>query len=130
VLTVGTLRRDLAMAFSSAVLAFVPYGELQETERRTAARILAQAAKAARAGGARVKLRFLEPRSSRPIAELLALEARRTGAHLAVVGTEGRGAIARWALGSVTERLLSVSRRPVLVVRPPARAARGGRRAG
>ena len=129
-LTVGTLRRDLAMAFSSAVLAFVPYGELQETERRTAARILQQAARAARAGGARVKLRFLEPRSSRPIAELLALEARRTGVHLVVVGTEGRGTIARWALGSVTERLLSASRRPVLVVRPSGRTARSRGRAG
>lgn len=121
VLTVGTLRRDLAVAFSSAVLAFVPYGELREAEARAAERILSKAGKAARAGGARAKLRFLEPRTSQPVADLVAAEARREGAHLIAIGTVGRGAVERWVLGSVTARLLSVSRRPVLVIRPPGR---------
>lgn len=122
VLTVGTLRRDISVGFSSAVLSLVPYGELQESERRAAARILRKAATAARAGGASAKVAFLEPRTTRPVADLIAGEARRKRVSLLAVGTQGHGAVEAWALGSVTARLLSVSRRPVLVVRP------GGRR--
>jgi nucleotide-binding universal stress UspA family protein len=117
VVTVSTLRRDLALGFSSAVLSFIPYRELQSSERRAADRILQRAARAARSGGARAALHFLESRTERPIADLLALEARRRRAHLTAVGSHGRAAVEEWALGSVTRRLLSVARRPVLVVR-------------
>ncbi len=122
VLTVGTLRRDLAVGFSSAVLSMLPYRELQESERRAADRILRKAGAAARSAGLRPKLRYLEPRAARPVAELIAAEARRGRAHLIAVGTEGHGAMEAWVLGSVTSRLLAVSRRPVLVIRQARRS--------
>ena len=37
---------------------------------------------------------------------------------LIVMATHGRGSLQRWALGSITERVLRASRRPVLIVRP------------
>jgi nucleotide-binding universal stress UspA family protein len=122
VLTVGTLRRDLAIGFSSVVLSMLPYRELQESERHAADRILRRAGAAARSAGMRPKLRFLEPRAARPVAELIAAEARRSRAHLVAVGTEGHGAMEAWVIGSVTSRLLAVSRRPVLVIRPARRS--------
>lgn len=38
---------------------------------------------------------------------------------LIAIATHGRGGLQRWVLGSVTERILHGSRRPVLIVRPP-----------
>ena len=121
VLTVGTLRRDLAIGFSSLVLSMLPYQELRESERRAADRILRKAATAARSAGLRPQLRYLEPRVAHPVAELIAAEARRTRARLIAVGTEGHGAMEAWVLGSVTSRLLAVSRCPLLVIRPARR---------
>ncbi len=121
VLTVGTLRRDLAVGFSAAVLALVPYEDLRESERRAADTILRKAAQAARARGVRARVRFFEPRTTRRVADLIAARARRARAHLVVVGSEGRGAVEAWAVGSVALRLVSISRRPVLLVRPARR---------
>lgn len=42
-----------------------------------------------------------------------------TPADIIAVATHGRGGFARWALGSVTERVLQGTKLPVLVVRPP-----------
>jgi len=36
------------------------------------------------------------------------------------IATHGRGALARWAIGSITERVLDTTRLPVLVIRPQA----------
>jgi nucleotide-binding universal stress UspA family protein len=47
------------------------------------------------------------------ITELAAAE----GADLIVVGSKGRGAVARMLVGSTTDRLIHISTRPVLVVR-------------
>ena len=41
------------------------------------------------------------------------------GCDLVALTTHGRSGIARWALGSVTERLLHTASAPLLVVRPP-----------
>ncbi|HTO89116.1 MAG TPA: universal stress protein [Thermoanaerobaculia bacterium] len=129
VITVSTLRRDLALGFSSAVVSFIPVGDLRKADRRAADRILQQASRAARARGVRARLRFLEPRTASSVADSLAAAARRDGVHLIAVGSHGRGALEEWALGSVTRRLVSVSRRPLLVVRAPAvRAERRRRR--
>jgi nucleotide-binding universal stress UspA family protein len=38
---------------------------------------------------------------------------------LIAIATHGRSGLQRWVLGSVTERILHASRRPVLIVRPP-----------
>ncbi len=124
VVTVGTLRRDLALGFSAAVLAMVPYPELQASERREARAILRKAGRAT--GGTPARLRFLEPRSARPPADLIAREAVRRRMHLIAVGTEGHGAVGGWMVGSLTARLLSKSRRPVLVVRPQHEKRRRG----
>jgi nucleotide-binding universal stress UspA family protein len=116
IVTVGTLRHDLALGYSSAVLGFLRLEELRASERAAARRILERAARESRRGGAEAAVRFLEPRSSLPVADALAREAGRRGAHLVAVGTTGRGRVERWALGSVTRRLITASRRPVLVV--------------
>ena len=34
------------------------------------------------------------------------------------MGTHGRGGLHRWVMGSITERVLSAARLPMLVVRP------------
>ena len=44
--------------------------------------------------------------------------ARRSGDALVVMATHGRSGVGRWALGSVTDRVVRHSRGPVLVVRP------------
>jgi nucleotide-binding universal stress UspA family protein len=48
-------------------------------------------------------------------AESLADAAQARGADLVVVGSRGRGAVARMLLGSVTDRLVHISSKPVLV---------------
>jgi nucleotide-binding universal stress UspA family protein len=50
-------------------------------------------------------------------AELLADLAERESYDLIVVGSKGRGAVSRVLIGSVTDRLVHISKKPVLVVR-------------
>ncbi|HUY76455.1 MAG TPA: universal stress protein [Ktedonobacterales bacterium] len=45
------------------------------------------------------------------------------GYDLIGMATHGRTGVARWVVGSVTDRVLHTTRRPILVVRPPAIAA-------
>ena len=52
-----------------------------------------------------------------PIAETLAAIAEREKVDMVVVGHRGRGAVQRAVLGSVADRLLQISPKPVLVVR-------------
>jgi nucleotide-binding universal stress UspA family protein len=52
-----------------------------------------------------------------PVAERLAHLAESDGYDLVVVGHRGRGGVTRALLGSVADRLLQLSSRPVLVVR-------------
>ncbi len=40
------------------------------------------------------------------------------GCDLIAISTHGRGGLERWVMGSVTERILNVSKLPVLIVRP------------
>ncbi len=57
------------------------------------------------------------------VPEAIMHEADRWGAHLLVMGSRGRGALTRWMLGSVAERVLRESTRPVLVCPPASGAA-------
>jgi len=126
IVTASTLKQDLAL-FSSPVLSFVPYSDLARSEERAARRILLAGERAARSAGVRPELRFVEPRRAQPVAHVLADWAVRRGAHLLAVGLAGRGALEGWLLGSVTRRVLSVSRRPVLVVGKASRVSRRGK---
>jgi nucleotide-binding universal stress UspA family protein len=55
---------------------------------------------------------------SNRVGDRIAELAQDAGADLIVVGTRGRGAVGSMVLGSVTQRLLHVSRTPVLAVPP------------
>lgn len=52
-------------------------------------------------------------------AELLARTAQEWGADLVVVGSRGQGVVRRVMLGSVSDRLVHISERPVLVFHEP-----------
>ena len=52
-----------------------------------------------------------------PAAETLADLAESEKADLLVVGSKGRGAVSRVLIGSTTDRVVHISKRPVLVVR-------------
>ena len=54
---------------------------------------------------------------SGPAAEMLAELATAGDVELVVVGHRGRGAVARMLLGSVADRLVQISPKPVLVIR-------------
>ncbi len=56
--------------------------------------------------------------SGNPANEILA-HARRSGADLIVIGTQGRGPVARMILGSVADRVLSEATCPVIVTKAP-----------
>jgi nucleotide-binding universal stress UspA family protein len=127
IVTVSTLKQDLALGFSASVLSFVPYAELARSEERAARRILQAGESSALSAGVRPGLRFVEPRKAQPVAQVLADWTARRGAHLLAVGRAGRGALEDWLLGSVTRRVLSVSRRPVLVVGTARRKSKRGK---
>lgn len=52
-----------------------------------------------------------------PAAEAIAEAAERGGYDLIVVGSRGRNALARIVLGSVADRMIHISKRPVVLVR-------------
>lgn len=89
------------------------YEDLEKSARAYAqkklARLLARAAKA------RVRARTLLLQGSAH--EAIARAARSRRADLIVMGTHGRGAVARFFLGSVAERVVGTAPCPVLTVR-------------
>jgi nucleotide-binding universal stress UspA family protein len=52
-----------------------------------------------------------------PPAETIAESAEKSGCDLVVVGSRGRGMVARMLLGSVADRLVHICKKPVLVAR-------------
>lgn len=58
------------------------------------------------------------------VPEVIAKKAAAHPGSLIAMSTHGRSPLPRWALGGVTDRVVRTSGRPVLVVRPPAGAAR------
>lgn len=57
------------------------------------------------------------------VLERIAAEADRLDASLLIVGARGAGFMRHWLLGATAERLLRKTRRPILVVKQPARDA-------
>ena len=117
VVTVGALRRELLFAHPDVPAGLTLWPELEKQERALAERVLHEAERDVRKLGQKAKLRFVQSRKLGPVADAIANEADREKADLIVVGTEGHGALGRFALGSVSARLLHIARRPVAVVR-------------
>ncbi len=93
----------------------VPTGELEKARLDAANDLLKEvgARLAAQAGPVKLDRVVL----SGPPAETIADEAKTQGDQLIIVGSRGRGAIARLLLGSVADRIVHISTVPVLVVR-------------
>ena len=121
VVTVGTLMRQIILGTGGAPFPLTGLPELQGLERRQAASILGAAARALKKARVKGSTRLLVPRDLSPVAETILREGERMRADVIVVGNEGRGAVRELALGSVALRLLNLSKRPVLIVRPPRR---------
>jgi nucleotide-binding universal stress UspA family protein len=71
--------------------------------------------------GVPARYRFVPARPQSGIPETISREADRLKADMLVIGSEGRDTLSEWVLGGVALRLIYVTRRPVLVVRPPRR---------
>ncbi len=93
-------------------------------DRRSTQRILEVARRDAERLGARTLCRYVGTRDLEPVAEAIARTAERERADLIVVGSGGGSELTRWALGSITHRLVHLARRPVAVVRVGAKGIR------
>jgi len=101
----------------SAIYATDPMGlalpEIDKASREAAERILAEELELVRGGEVEVRGELLDGSPAEAVAEA----ARAEDVDLVVVGSRGRGAVARMLLGSVADRLVHISPKPVLVVR-------------
>jgi nucleotide-binding universal stress UspA family protein len=121
VMTVGTLMRQLILGTGGVPFPLTGLPELQGLERRQASVILEAARRLLKKARVKGATRLVVPRDLSPVAETILREADRMKADVIVVGNEGRGAVRELTLGSVALRLLNLSRRPVLIIRPPRR---------
>jgi nucleotide-binding universal stress UspA family protein len=84
-------------------------------------RLLDAAAEKLRRAGVHSERRVVTIRPADSIPEAIRRESDRMRADLVVIGSEGRDTLREWVVGGVALRLLYLSRRPVVVVRPPRR---------
>jgi nucleotide-binding universal stress UspA family protein len=94
-----------------------PYGELELTRRHLreeAQQYLDRKAAGLREEGITVALDVVAGPADRALVKL----SRRWPASLLVIGTRGRSGLTRWVLGSVTDKVIRSSGRPVLVIPP------------
>jgi nucleotide-binding universal stress UspA family protein len=128
ILAVSTLAADVGLTGPRLVKALGLLPALREADRMAARKILDEAAREARRLGASVTVRYRAPRK-RVFAERAVLsEAARERADLIVLGNSGRGAMGDVLLGSVAQRVVSLARRPVVLVRARARRASARKR--
>ncbi len=125
ILTVSTLAADLGLTPPGFVRALDLRPALDRADRRAAEKILRGAARQARAG-TRATLRYYKPARRLFAADAILEEARREGADLIVLGRTGRSALGDAIMGSVAQRVLGLSNRPVALV--PCRTTRPKRR--
>lgn len=86
--------------------------------KREAEDYLNQAAAGLRSKGAIVKIMVATGRAADEIIKI----ANDSNTDLVAMSTHGRSGFSRWAFGSVTDRVLRGSSKPILVVRPPKEA--------
>jgi nucleotide-binding universal stress UspA family protein len=91
---------------------------LDEAERQSAQRALEMARREGARVGLRVRTEFLAPRPLELTAETIGRAARRLRVDLIIAGSRGGSPLTRWAMGSIANRLVHLSDRPVAVVRP------------
>ncbi len=110
-------RLTLACVVPNLLLPPDAYGldvaDVEQGNREFAQKVLADALGALGEAGVRADTVVLYG----PPAESLAEAAAARSADLVVVGSRGRGAVARVLLGSVSDRLVHISPKPVLVAR-------------
>jgi nucleotide-binding universal stress UspA family protein len=125
-----TLARELAQAFKAELILFHAYqaltplvaeaplpptmlDEMMASARADARQRLERLAKSAKAGRLRVSTLLAEGSA----ADSIVRAAKRNRVGLIVLGTHGRGGVARMVLGSVAERVVRTAHCPVLTVR-------------
>ncbi len=105
-----TLAHVVPNVFIPAEVPFDAGRLAEETQRAGEALLVQAAAEIARPGISRVCLRGSP-------GEALAELAESGHFDMVVVGSKGRGAVSRMLVGSITDRLVHICKRPVLVVR-------------
>jgi nucleotide-binding universal stress UspA family protein len=90
-----------------------PIGDLEEADRKNGELILRDAARVARESGCEVSATMLNGSPATVLAERAEQD---RDVDLVVVGSRGLGTVASAILGSVTDRLVRVCKKPVLVV--------------
>jgi nucleotide-binding universal stress UspA family protein len=93
--------------------------ESKSAELARAHRLLEAAAEKLLRAGVHSERRVVTIRPADSIPEAIRRESDRMRADLVVIGSEGRDTLREWVVGGVALRLLYLSRRPVVVVRPP-----------
>jgi nucleotide-binding universal stress UspA family protein len=93
---------------------YVPTQEYLAMERRLGEEALARAKELAEKSGAQVDTLTLQ---GSPGDAIVAASEKSPDTELVVVGSRGRNAVARVLLGSVADRVVHLSKKPVLVVR-------------
>ena len=100
------------------VLTVVPSSATESPELVHANRLLDAASETLRRSGVHSERRVVTIRPADSIPEAIQRESDRMRADLVVIGSEGRDTLREWVVGGVALRLLYLSRRPVVVVRP------------
>src|SRR5690606_25902972 len=112
--TVSEMWSPLEMAHASQLGYTNPIGDYEAEVTAAAKRILDQAGEKAKGQG--IKCDLIHVADKRP-AEGIIDAAKRIGADLIVMGSHGRRGVNRLHLGSHANEVVSLSERPVLIVR-------------
>lgn len=95
---------------------YVNSGALQKTARKTAEKMLAEAAEKVQQSGATAEITLLDD-LGQGVVDVINNEAQNCSADLIVIGTHGRTGLTRLLLGSVAEGVVRESSVPVLLIR-------------